>query len=419
MSLSQDASFRRLVFSIALSALIVAAVRTLNFPTDTILTVSDFATTLFLNALSMSVLPLIFFSVISGATQFVEKARSPQSSWPILAVFAGNTFLGVSLATVSFNLSEKLSPSPVLAQASDLGVTRSYPFAKMILKIFPPNIFEALSSQNMIGMISFSLFFGTALGLLSRRHAARFQGVSSGIDALSQMSLKMVRFFISLLPYAVAFFVLSLGLTFKTENLESFSSFFMVFFGAIGLYWLVGLLILSLAAGKSPLSTLQMMKVPLLSAATTTSSAAALPDMISVLEKEFKVSSPLVRFVTPLGTILNMSCSALFICASVLHLAHLYGYPMMLSDQIALMLMSWIISWGIAGVPSGSLLSLIMLLQVLGIPKESLALILGFDRLFDILRSLSNVFGNGVSVLLLSHLVPSLKEESSRSAENP
>lgn len=418
MSLSQDASFQRLIFSIALSTLIVAAVRTLNLPIATILTVSDFATTLFLNALSMSVLPLIFFSVISGATQFVEKARSPQSSWPILAVFSGNTFLGVSLAAVSFNLCEKLSPSPVLAQVSDLGATRSYPFAKMILKIFPPNIFEALSSQNMIGMISFSLFFGTALGLLSRRNAARFQGVANGIEALSQVSLQMVRFFISLLPYAVAFFVLSLGLTFKTENLASFSSFFMVFSVAIGLYWLVGLLTLSWAVGKNPLSTLQMMKVPLLSAATTTSSAAALPDMISVLENEFKAPSSLVRFVTPLGTILNMSCSALFICASVLHLAHLYGYPMMLSDQISLMLMSWIISWGIAGVPSGSLLSLIMLLQVLGIPKESLALILGFDRLFDILRSLSNVFGNGVSVLLLSRIVPSLKEEGAH-RENP
>lgn len=407
MNSRHDSSFRHLIIAVVFSVLASAALRLSGIGLGPLLALCDFTTTLYLNALSMAVLPLIVFSVLCGAAEFVRQSSSPSLSRALLVTFLGNTFLGVFLAALSFNLIHAIFPVPVSGLAQHFSsVASSAPLAELLLKIFPPNIFSALSSQNMVGIISFSLFWGWALGRIARSQPEHGTRIIQGIQVLSQASLKIVQLFIQVLPYAVAFFILNLGLNFQPSDLQSFSSFLMIFLTAITLYWLAGFLVVWCFLGQRFSSYLSSMKVPLLTAATTTSSAAALPDTITVLEKHYRLPPSLTQFVAPLGTILNMSCSALFICASVFHLAFLHGYTMILSEQISFMLLSWVISWGIAGVPSGSLLSLVILLQVLGIPKESLALILGLDRIFDLFRSLSNVFGNGISALIIAQIAP-------------
>lgn len=408
----QDKSFQRLMRSIFLAIIITTLVRGLDLPSAPILAVSQFIATLFLNALSMTVLPLILFSVVAGAAKFTQQSTSIRTALSIIAVFAINTLVAASIGALSFNIIEFVTPTAAAYKASAAQVHASYPLTDMLLKIFPPNIFAALAEQNMLGMISFSVLFGGCLGALARSENKQFASLLSGAESLGQVALSVVRCFIDLLPYAVMFFVLNLGLTFNTAHFHRFSSFLLIFFLSVTLYWLAGFIVLSIVARKNPLKVLQSLKVPLITAATTSSSAAALPDLMSVFETNYKMPSSFVRFVTPLGTILNMGASALFICGSVLHLGDLYGYPMTMADQGCLLLLSWITSLGIAGIPSGCLLSLIALLNVLGIPKESLAMILGFDRILDLVRTLTNVFGNSVSVLTLASMMPKEKPTS-------
>lgn len=408
----QDKSFQRLMRSIFIAIIITTFVRGLGLPSNPILAVSQFVVTLFLNALSMSVLPLILFSVVAGAAKFTQQSTSMRTALSIVGVFAINTFVAASIGALSFNLIEFLAPTAAAYKASAAQVHASYPLTDMLLKIFPPNIFAALTEQNMLGMISFSVLFGGCLGALARSENKQFSSLLSGIESLGRVALSVVRCFIDLLPYAVMFFILNLGLTFNVAHLHRFSSFLLIFFLSITLYWFAGFIALSIIARKNPVTFLESLKVPLVTAATTSSSAASLPDLMHVFETTYKIPASFVRFVTPLGTILNMGASTLFICGSVLHLGDLYGYPMTMADQICLLLLSWITSLGIAGIPSGCLLSLITLLNVLGIPKESLAMILGFDRILDLVRTLTNVYGNAVSVIILGNMISREKKKN-------
>jgi Na+/H+-dicarboxylate symporter len=413
MPLNQEQSFRRLLLSLTFAVILTFLVRILNIPSGYILPLSQFFSTVFLNSLSMIVLPLIVFSVMSGSAKFMQESSVTVPPLSIIRIFGCHTLVAAVIGAIAFNITQIVLPINPASKFVLLKAPQPYPVSDIFLKIFPPNIFAALNDQNMLGIISFSLFFGSSLGHLSRHKNPAITTLIQIIDAVTQVCLSLVKFFVSFLPYAVLFFVLNLGLTFNINHLYHFTSYLMTFFLAVGLYWAVGLMTLRVILKESPLRSLRALKMPLVTAATTSSSAAALPDLMMVFEKNYHLPESFVRFTTPLGTILNMGASAFFLSASVLHLADLYGYPMLFWDQVGLVFLSWVTSWGIAGVPSGSLLSLMMLLSTLGIPKEALAMILGFDRVFDLFRTLSNVFGNAVSILYLAR--PMRKKISSAS----
>ncbi|NBV29931.1 dicarboxylate/amino acid:cation symporter, partial [bacterium] len=131
-----------------------------------------------------------------------------------------------------------------------------------------------------------------------------------------------------------------------------------------------------------------------ITAFSTSSSAVTLPVALDCLEEKCGINPRLTRFMIPLGITINMSGTALFVSAAALYLARAYGHPMTLNAQLSIVFISWITSFGIAGIPSGCLVALMIVLHSLGITNEAIGLIIGFDRILDMFRTICNIFAN-------------------------
>jgi Na+/H+-dicarboxylate symporter len=141
----------------------------------------------------------------------------------------------------------------------------------------------------------------------------------------------------------------------------------------------------------------------LITAFSTSSSAATLPITMECVEKRAGVSNKICSFVVPLGTSINMSGSALYECVAAFFIAQMYGIELSFVHQIMIAFLALLTSMGIAGIPSGSLVAILVILNAMGLPAEGLALILPVDRILDMCRTTVNVFSDTSCAVLVAH----------------
>lgn len=347
---------------------------------------------MFVTALKMLVVPLVFFSLISGVLGIgdVRKLGS-----------VGLKSFGLYMLTTAVAIATAISLAIIVAPGSGANGTTDAtftakdapPLSDVLINIIPDNVLSAFASGNMLQIIFFSILLGISLLMVGKKA----QGIAEGVEIMNEAMMNMVNIVMSVAPIAVfallAKAISELGL----DLLLSLGGYVLVLVAALMLH-LFGtlMIILKLFSGLSPKRFLQKIRDAQVFAFSTASSNATIPVTLRTVTKRMGVDNSVASFTVPFGATINMDGTAIMQGVATVFIANVYGVELGLSGYLTVILMSVLASIGTAGVPGVGLIMLSMVFVQVGLPVEGIGLILGVDRLLDMIRTSVNVTGDAV-----------------------
>lgn len=364
---------------------------------------------LFLNALNLVVVPLVASSIITGTARMgVEKSFGTLGAktfgYYILTSFLA-VLVGLAITLIlSPGASISLSRLPTVEEAKLAEIAAQTDgfekFSQILLKLIPSNILAVAAQGQMLGLILFSLFFGFFISRIESHPASIMTAFWKGVF---QIMMSITHVVMLALPIGVFGLVAKVAATTGVNAISSVALFFVtVLLGLIVYAFGVLPALLAFIGKVNPLMHLRAMAPALFTAFSTSSSSASLPITMECVEKRAGVSNRICSFTIPLGASLNLSGTALYICAASLFIAQAYGVPLSPLTLIIIALMSLLTSIGMAGIPSASLIAIVVILNTIGIPADGIALILATDRILDMCRTPVNVLGNTCCAVLIA-----------------
>lgn len=370
--------------------------------------------TLFLNALKMIIVPLIIASIISGISSLSGSALG-RIGLTTLVFYLGTGFLAICTGLFLVDL---ISPGIIdglpAGKLMGLGADASQVTASMqakgdtgeLLKVFymmvPPNIFEAAAQSQMLGLVCFAMLYGFFLARIPDPLASTQRSFWRGVyDVMTSMTNLVMRF----APLGVFGLVTKVVAQTGLDAARPLALFFVTVVAALATHAFITLpIVLRVVARVSPLRHFQAMAPALLTAFSTSSSGATLPVTIECMEKRAHVPSRVTGFVLPVGANVNTDGSALYECVAAIFIAQAYGVHLGFAQQFAVVLIALLSSIGVAGIPSASLVAIVLILNAVGVPLEGIGLILAVDRLLDMCRTTVNVLGDSVCTVTVAKL---------------
>jgi Na+/H+-dicarboxylate symporter len=368
-------------------------------------------TALFLRLIKMIIAPLVFSTLVAGIAHMGDVAALGRVGvrsilWFILASLVSLT-LGLILVTllhpgVGLNL-----PLPPVTSTSGVG-TASFNLKDFISHLVPQSIVEAMSTNEILPIVVFSLFFGIALTAIGERG----RPVVRGVEALVQVMLQVTNYVMRFAPLAVFTAVASALAERGPQIIETLGKFVGSFY--IGLIILWGLLIgvCFLIVGPRTGHLVRYIRDPVVLAFSTASSEAAYPRTLEALDR-FGVPPRIASFVLPLGYSFNLDGSMMYMTFATIFIAQAYGIHLGLGQEITMLLVLMITSKGMAGVPRASLVVIAAIMPMFKIPEAGLLLILAVDHFLDMGRSATNVVGNTVAASVVARWEGTLDTERS------
>ena len=345
---------------------------------------------LFLILLKMIVLPLIFVSIISGIISINDVNTLGRLGIKTLALYIFTTMLAITLALfissfIDYNI-ETISLNDEIQNISPMNQNSNF-----ILNIFPNNFFSALVDGNVIQVLSFAIFIGVSASYV-KNEIPEFVSL---INNLNKIFNKMVMIIISFTPIAV--FSL-LAKTFSTEGMDVFIPL-IKYFSVVVLVLLLHFaftysLILKAFSSLSIQKFYSKLRALIIFTFSTSSSNASIPFTLNTVVNKYGVNKSFASFSIPLGATINMDGTAIMQGCATYFLAAYYGIDLVFSDFVLIILTATVASIGTAGIPSAGIIMLSLILTELGIPLEGITLLLGVDRLLDMMRTSVNVSGD-------------------------
>ena len=354
---------------------------------------------IFLILLKMIVLPLIFVSIISGIISINDVNTLGRLGIKTLTLYIFTTMIAITLALfissfVNYNI------EVIDAVNNTKQVLAAEPSSNFILSLFPQNFFAALVDGNVIQVLSFAIFIGISASFI-KNEIPEFVNL---IDNLNKIFNKMVLIIISFTPIAV--FAL-LAKTFSMEGLDVFIPL-MKYFSIVVLVLLLHFtftysLLLKVFSNLDIGTFYAKLKSLIIFTFSTSSSNASIPFTLDVVTNKYGVNKSLASFSVPLGATINMDGTAIMQGCATYFLAAYYGIELELVDFIVIILTATVASIGTAGIPSAGIIMLSLILTELGIPLEGITLLLGVDRLLDMMRTSVNVSGDTCISCVVAH----------------
>ncbi len=371
-----------------------------------IFSILDFFGILFLNALTLVVVPLVMSSIIVGISRIGGEEGFKRLGIKMFSFYIGTTLLAILIGLFFVNLigpGFQITNIPSSQDASAITKELKSDSASLmvvLLSIVPSNIIHALSQGNMLGLIFFSGFFGYCISKIEEHNRATLKNFFLG---LFQVMIQFTQVIMKFLPIGVFCLVAKVFMTTGLESLASVALFTLtVLLGLIG-FMFVGLPLLLKTIGKvKPMRLFKAMSPALITAFSTSSSSATLPVTIDCVEKRAGVSNRICSLVVPLGTSINMSGSALYECVAAMFVAQAYGIDLSYTKQFLIVILALITSMGVAGIPSASLVAVLVILKAIGLPLEGIALFIAVDRILDMCRTTVNVFSDSCCAVLVA-----------------
>lgn len=384
----------------------------------------------FLRLLFFVIVPLVFASLASGVAQLGRLDRLGPLTLRTFALFAANMGIAVLIGLVMMNV---LQPGHYLdlatrtdllthysGKAADALATRAAQPAMSLMTLvdmfMPRNLFGAVfgSEREKLGDVLPLILFAILVGAAATQLAAeRRERIQVGLETIAELMTRVVGFALRLAPYAVPAMIYSVLVRTGVDMLVTLS-LFVVGCSAALLLHLFGTmsLWLRLLARRSPATFFRQIRPVLITAFSTSSSSAALPASLAVARDVLKVSPSVSGFVLPLGATMNMSGTALFEGCVVLFVAQAFGVELSLVQQAVLMVLAVVSAIAVAGIPGGSLPLIAGLLVSFGIPGEGIGIVLGVDRLLDMLRTTVNVGSDLVTAVVVDRRMSSNAPET-------
>lgn len=363
----------------------------------------------FLNLIKMIIIPIVFCALALSISNLGDSKKIGSYGWKAILYFEIITTIAIGLGLIIGNLfkpgagldPDKLPKGDISKYQSSASAaeqsTYGNHFIDTIVNIVPTNIFEALTKGELLPIIFFAVFFGLGLAAIGEK-ADPVKGFLNGtLEAVFWMINKILK----LAPIGVFAFICTTVMTFGASALIPLLKLVLVVVFAMVFFIIVVLGIVARICGISSFSIIKILKDELLLAFSTSSSEAVLPVMMKKMEK-FGAPRDVTSFVIPIGYSFNLDGSALYQSIAALFVAQMYGIHLSISEQIILMVTLMVASKGMAGVPGVSIVVLLTTLGAMGLPAQGLALIIGVDRLLDMVRTCVNVIGNALSAVVIS-----------------
>ncbi|WP_053023446.1 cation:dicarboxylate symporter family transporter, partial [Staphylococcus haemolyticus] len=361
----------------------------------------------FLNLIKMIIIPIVFCALALSISNLGDSKKIGSYGWKAILYFEIITTIAIGLGLIIGNLfkpgagldPDKLPKGDISKYQSSASAaeqsTYGNHFIDTIVNIVPTNIFEALTKGELLPIIFFAVFFGLGLAAIGEK-ADPVKGFLNGtLEAVFWMINKILK----LAPIGVFAFICTTVMTFGASALIPLLKLVLVVVFAMVFFIIVVLGIVARICGISIFSIIKILKDELLLAFSTSSSEAVLPVMMKKMEK-FGAPRDVTSFVIPIGYSFNLDGSALYQSIAALFVAQMYGIHLSISEQIILMVTLMVASKGMAGVPGVSIVVLLTTLGAMGLPAQGLALIIGVDRLLDMVRTCVNVIGNALSAVV-------------------
>jgi proton glutamate symport protein len=375
---------------------------------------------LFINALKLIAVPLIFASLVKGISDLKDLSSLSKMGSITLAIYIGTTLFAI---TVGLTLANLIQPGLYVSETTRNHLTntnqqhisqkiitaqehREAGPLQFIENIVPDNLFQALSSnENMLQVIFFALLFGIALILIPEKES---KTVKAFFDGFNAVILKIIDLIMQIAPLGV--FALLAGLLAEAPAPD-----LLIGLGMYGFTVLVGLGILLLFYGilvkvfakKSFKLFYQGIFPAQLFGFSTSSSAATLPVTLKCADENLNLNPKVSRFVLPIGATINMDGTSLYQAVAALFIAQAFGISLGFNAQLGILLTATLASIGSAAVPSAGMVMLLIVLGQAGIPEAGLALVFAIDRPLDMCRTTVNITGDvAVTTLVERYITP-------------
>lgn len=368
---------------------------------------SNIVGTLFIDLLKMILIPLVFCSIAVGIANLRQHQQMHKVWVTTLLFFVISMALAIILALAAGNYFKPGSGLhlAMFADAMQNFEAKQLPigeFATQFLHSLFVNPFKALSEGNILAVVIFTLFLGIALVM----GGERFKNILNLLQEGLEITMLIVGWVMRLAPLGIAALLIKLIAVQDAAMLGTLAKFVAVIIGTLLVHGVIILpLILYVFTGKTPLWFWRGAREALVTAFATSSSSATLPVTLRCVTQHLHVKPEIAGFVIPLGATINMDGTALYEAAAALFIANLAGIELNLAQQLIVAFTAMIAAIGAPGIPSAGMVTMVMVLQSVGLPAEAIAILLPVDRLLDTLRTTVNVQGDIVGSLVVQKLV--------------
>ena len=358
----------------------------------------DIGGKVFIASLQLLVVPLVLVSIVCGASNISDGATMGRVGGKALGLYLCTTAVAVTLA---LTVALIVDPGEGMNKGEELEFeAEAAPSLKdVIIDIFPTNPVAALAEGSMLQIIVFALLLGIAVA-----HAGSAgQRLKAVFEDFNVVIMKLVSMLILLAPYGVFCLMATLFARMGFGEVSALAVYFFTVAGVLVLHGAVVYPTLLVLLGRvSPLVFLRKMREPMLLAFSTSSSGATLPVTLRTVEKRIGVRNEIASFTVPLGATVNMDGTAIMQGVATVFIAQYYNYDLVLTDYLLVILTATMASIGTAGVPGVGIIMLTMVLQQVGLPVEGIMLIIGVDRLLDMMRTVVNITGDGTVATIVA-----------------
>ncbi len=370
--------------------------------------------TIFFNLIKMVIVPLIFFALLSGITS-MESGESAARvgmkgfiTYMLTASFA--VVIGLSAGTifqpgVGVDLSNLVSSATVASAASHAAPPSAIDF---IVNLISTNPIQSMASDNFLQIIVFSIF----TGIVINKTGEAGKPLKEFINSAAKVTFKMIELIVQLAPIGVFGFIAVVVGTQGLEILQSLGKLVLIFLGACILQYVLFGIMIMVFGRLSPMPFYKKMLLSQSIAFATSSSKATLSTAMEQLHDRMGVSKTNTNFIMPLGACINMDGAAIYLGLCAVFFAQSYGVVLTPANYMMLLLTCTLGSIGAAGIPSGSIIFMSMVLASVGLPIEGIGIILGVDRILDMIRTTINITGDATVTLLVDRSEGMLDEKT-------
>jgi Na+/H+-dicarboxylate symporter len=355
----------------------------------------------------MILIPLVFTSIAVGIAN-LQGNGDMHKVWKLsLAYFVFTMMIAVLIALVFSNIFRPGEGLQIAMFADAMQnfqteqLTLAQFFEQFLRRLFV-NPFAALAQGNVLAVVIFALFVGIALVM----GGERYRHIHQLLQEALALTMRIVGWVMVIAPLGILALLIKLIATQDMALFGSLGKFVAIVLGTTLIHGIIVLpLVLYLVTGMPPLKFFRGAREAIITALATSSSAATLPITMRCVEKNLGVKRDVAGFVIPLGATINMDGTALYEAAAALFIANLVGIELNLIQQTVVFFTAMIAAMGAPGIPSAGMVTMVMVLQSVGLPAEAIAILLPIDRALDTFRTAVNVEGDMVGSLVVEKLV--------------
>lgn len=361
---------------------------------------------IFVASLKMLVVPLVFVSLVCGTSSLKDLSTLGRMGGKTLALYIGTTAVAITLALTIGNLFQPGSGADLTA-ASSFKSADAPSLGQVIIDMFPTNPIQAMAEGKTLQVIVFAVLFGIAISAAGKPG----ERIAAVFSDLNEVIMKLVALLMNLAPYGVFFLMAKLFSGLGLGAIWNLAEYFLVLAGTLLLHGLVTYsAMLKGFTGLSPITFLRKMEDAIMFAFSTASSNATIPVTMETAKNRMGVDNKVASFTVPLGATVNMDGTAIMQGVATAFIAQAYNIDLTMGDYLMVILTATLASVGTAGVPGVGLVMLAMVLNQVGLPLEGIALIMGVDRLLDMIRTAVNITGDSAVSIIVAKSEGALDE---------